>query len=196
MEKERIFEELKKTISPKRLKHTLGVLEVAKKLGEKYNISQEKIEIAVLMHDFFKEREFEELKEICSSYNYKELYGEKAEKEIIHGFAGAVYAIEKFKIYDINILNAIKYHTVGRENMSLLEKIVYISDGIEPGREYPAVNRIREITFEDIDEGILYEIEEKIKYLEKNKREIHGNTLKMKEYFLTLKREKTVKKGG
>lgn len=182
MIREKLYLDLKSRVSKERFDHVMRVLEVGKKLGEKFNISKEKIEIAILLHDILKEAPLEELKEMCSTYNYKELNVDADINPIIHGFAAAVYAIEKYNVYDINILNAVKYHTIGRENMSLLERIVYISDGIESGRDYPEVEKIRALVWADLNLGILYEVEKKIKYLENKGNSLHPNAYIMREW--------------
>ena len=82
------------------------------------------------------------------------------------------------------ILSAIKYHTVGAENMTSVEKIVYIADAIEYGRNYPSVIKIREETFKNLDRGILMEIEHKEKYLESIGKKSHPNTDELKKELL------------
>ncbi len=181
-----LYLDLKSKVSENRYNHVIRVLETAKRIARKYKISQEKLEIAVLLHDILKEENVEKLKEMCKGYNYKELEDDNARNVIVHGFAAAVYAIEKYNIYDINILNAVKYHTIGREGMSLLEKIVYIADGIEPARNYPKVNEIRELVKNDIDEAMLYEIERKIMYLSTNNKEIHPNAYEIRDWLLKV----------
>ena len=174
---ENLYSDLKGKVSSTRYNHIMGVLSTAKEIGKKYNVSQEKIEIAVLLHDILKEQEIRKLRELCAGYNYVELEN-GAESEIIHGFAAAVYAIEKYNIYDVNILNAVKYHTIGRKDMSLLEKVIYIADGVEPGRTYPEVKKIRELLKNDLDRAIFHEIENKILYLLNNNKTIHPMDLK------------------
>lgn len=179
--------ELKNKISKKRYEHTLRVLEQGKILAKEYNISVNKVEIAVLLHDFCKEMKIFELFEICKKKNFSEIIGYENSNEILHGFAASVYGEEKFGIKDKDILNAVKYHTIGRENMSIMEKIVYLSDGIESGRSYPAVEEIRLLAKKDINDAIIYEIDRKIEYLIKKNVDIHINTLKMRNFLIREK---------
>ena len=72
-------------------------------------------------------------------------------KELWHAPVGAIIARNEFGIADEDILNAIRYHTTGRTNMSLLEKLLYVSDMIEPGRDFPGVDALRELAEESID---------------------------------------------
>ena len=183
------FNELKEIVkskmSLKRFTHTLGVVEMAEKLAKIYNADIEKCKIAALLHDICKEMDMEYIKNICKNNFMNELSEEDLENnEILHGFAGAYYVKTELGINDKEILNAIKYHTVGAKNMTLVEKIVYIADAIEYGRNYPSVVEIREETFKNLDKGILMEIEHKEKYLESIGKKSHPNTDKFKKEIL------------
>ena len=180
------FNELKEIVkskmSLKRFTHTLGVVEMSEKLAKIYNADIEKCKVAALLHDICKEMDMEYIKNICKNNFMNELSEEDLENnEILHGFAGAYYVKTELGINDKEILNAIKYHTVGAKNMTLVEKIVYIADAIEYGRNYPSVVEIREETFKNLDKGILMEIEHKEKYLESIGKKSHPNTYKFKK---------------
>ena len=183
------FNELKEIVkskmSLKRFTHTLGVVEMSEKLAKIYNANIEKCKVAALLHDICKEMNMEYIKNICKNNFINELSEEDLENnEILHGFAGAYYVKNELGINDKEILNAIKYHTVGAKDMTLLEKIVYIADAIEYGRNYPSVVEIREETFKNLDKGILMEIEHKEKYLESIGKKSHPNTYKFKKEIL------------
>ena len=183
------FKELKEIVkskmSLKRFTHTLGVVEMAEKLAKIYNADIEKCKVAALLHDICKEMDIEYIKNICKNNFMNELSEEDLENnEILHGFAGAYYVKNELEIDDKEILSAIKYHTVGTKNMTLVEKIVYIADAIEYGRNYPSVVEIREETFKNLDKGILMEIEHKEKYLKSIRKKSHPNTDKFKKEIL------------
>ena len=183
------FNELKEIVkskmSLKRFTHTLGVVEMSEKLAKIYNADIEKCKVAALLHDICKEMDMEYIKNICKNNFMNELSEEDLENnEILHGFAGAYYVKNELGINDKEILNAIKYHTVGAKDMTLLEKIVYIADAIEYGRNYPSVVEIREETFKNLDKGILMEIEHKEKYLKSIGKKSHPNTDKFKKEIL------------
>ena len=183
------FNELKEIVkskmSLKRFTHTLGVVEMSEKLAKIYNANIQKCKVAALLHDICKEMDMEYIKNICKNKFINELSEEDLENnEILHGFAGAYYVKNELGINDKEILNAIKYHTVGAKDMTLLEKIVYIADAIEYGRNYPSVVEIREETFKNLDKGILMEIEHKEKYLESIGKKSHPNTYKFKKEIL------------
>ena len=183
------FNELKEIVkskmSLKRFTHTLGVVEISEKLAKIYNANIEKCKVAALLHDICKEMNMEYIKNICKNNFINELSEEDLENnEILHGFAGAYYVKNELGINDKEILNAIKYHTVGAKDMTLLEKIVYIADAIEYGRNYPSVVEIREETFKNLDKGILMEIEHKEEYLESIGKKSHPNTDELKKEIL------------
>ena len=183
------FNELKEIVkskmSLKRFTHTLGVVEMSEKLAKIYNADIKKCKVAALLHDICKEMDMEYIKNICKNNFMNELSEEDLENnEILHGFAGAYYVKTELGINDKEILNAIKYHTVGAKNMTLVEKIVYIADAIEYGRNSPSVVEIREETFKNLDKGILMEIEHKEKYLESIGKKSHPNTYKFKKEIL------------
>ena len=183
------FKELKEIVkskmSLKRFTHTLGVVEMSEKLAKIYNADIEKCKVAALLHDICKEMDMEYIKNICKNNFTNELSKEDLENnEILHGFAGAYYVKNELGVDDRDILSAIKYHTVGAKNMSIVAKIVYIADAIEYGRNYPSVVKIREETFKNLDIGILMEIEHKEKYLESIGKKSHPNTNEFKKELL------------
>lgn len=178
---EKLKEIVKSKMSLKRFTHTLGVVDMSIKLAKIYDADIEKCKIAALLHDICKEMDINYIKEICKNNFMNELSDEGLDNdEILHGFAGAYYVKKELKIDDEEILNAIKYHTVGSEKMSLVEKIVYIADAIEYGRSYPAVEELRINTFKDLNKGILCEIEHKEKFLKSIGKKSHPNTDKFK----------------
>lgn len=170
----------------KRYIHTLGVEKVCVELAKKYGCDEEKVRMAALLHDYLKKENVETLKKICK--DMPEVKGYDNLPEILHGLAASVVVKDEFGIKDEDILNSIKYHTIGRENMSLLEKIIYIGDAIEEGRDYPNVEEIRKKTFENIDEGIIFEVSKKLEYLKKNGGIIHKNTSEMLKDLISKKK--------
>lgn len=177
---------VKEKLSEKRFKHVLGVEEMCVKLAEKYGADIRKARIAALLHDYMKETNIEILKEMCK--DVPEVKGYETLFEILHGFAGAMAAEKEFGIENEDILNAIKYHTIGRENMTVLEKIVYIGDAVEMGRNYPCVNEIRDEVMKDLDLGIIMEVNRKIDYLKEKGGIIHIDTIKMRDSIIKAKR--------
>lgn len=175
---------LKKNLKLNRYNHTLGVVEIAKKLAEINNISIEKAEIAALAHDVAKNLSLEKMKEIIYENNIDLTSCEKENSNLWHSIIAPIEAKEKLKIKDEEILDAVRWHTTGKENMSILTKIIYISDMIEPGRNFPGVEKIRETTFENLDKGVLLGLTESLKDLLNRNLIIDLNTIKARNYFL------------
>ncbi|WP_432204847.1 bis(5'-nucleosyl)-tetraphosphatase (symmetrical) YqeK [Cetobacterium somerae] len=179
--------ELSSILSKKRYEHSIRVLETAIELAKIYNIDLEKVAIAAILHDFAKEFKRDELVSISKIFFKEETEDYLDNIEILHSYAGTYIAKNKFNINDSDILNAIKYHTTGRKNMSLIEKIVYIADAIEPKRDYPHVKKIRELAFKNLDKAILVEVNNKIEYLVNENLVIHINSIEMRNWLLKNK---------
>lgn len=130
------------------------------------------------MHDCGKEVEPEDAAGIL-----KERYGITADAmslkmpRLLHGPLGACMAQSEFDIYDPEVLDAIRYHTTGKANMSLLSKIVYIADYIEPGRDFEGVDQLRELTCRDMDAAIIQGIDFTICDLVEQGKTIHPDTV-------------------
>ncbi|MCL1935632.1 MAG: nicotinate-nucleotide adenylyltransferase [Defluviitaleaceae bacterium] len=153
---ENVKNHLKKILSKKRYEHVLGVCDCAISLAKNYKISEIKAYIAAILHDYAKEYTEEEIKTACFKYDYKPDYFVRENIGLYHGPLAAKIANKDFGIQDKDILNAICYHTTARENMSLLEKIIYVADTIEINRGVnEELNEIRKLAYENIDKAIL-----------------------------------------
>ena len=175
---EEIKAELRKILSEKRYVHSLGVADEAKKLAAKYGVDENRAYIAGLVHDCAKEVPPQDMEGIL-----KKKYGvsvdsmSKLTPKILHGVLGACEAQSKFGIYDPEILDAVKYHTTGKGNMSMLAKIIYIADYIEPNRDFDGVRELRSLAYRDIDEAIIKGIDYTIKDLIKRGLLLHPDTI-------------------
>lgn len=178
------LKELEKDIGEYRLKHSLGVMEEAGKLCEKYGCDISKGKIAGLFHD-------------CGKFNSKKKAYEYIEKnnitidseflknyQLLHPELGYIIGKNKYKIDDEEILSAIRYHTTLRENPSLLDKIIYIADAIEPNRDFDGVEELRELAYKDLDKAVLYSLERTILDLIKKEKYIGIRSLKARNYLL------------
>ncbi len=177
-------EQIIKDIGKKRYSHSLNVMEMALKLSEIYNADNEKVKIAAKFHDCGKIRDKTKLLEMAGEFDIILDQCMEHNIELIHGPLGAKIAKERYKIRDKEVLNAIKYHTTARENMTLLDKIIYISDYIEPGRKFPGVEEVRELAFKDIDKSIIMAMDKTINFLIDNKNLIHTETIKARNYLI------------
>ena len=176
---------LQNNLIEKRYNHTLGVVKTALELAEIYNVNKEKAEIAALAHDCAKNISYDELKEICEKGNIIFTEDDLNSKPIWHAYAAVVIAKEEFNINDEEILNAIKYHTTGRKNMTVLEKIIYLADYIEPGRTFEKIQEVRELTYDkNIDEALIKAINNTIEFLISKRSIIHKSTIEARNYLI------------
>lgn len=174
---------LHSVLTPKRYKHTQGVAQESIQLAKRYGADSDKAYIAGLLHDCAKCFTDEEKLVLCDKYNLVLDDILKSQPDLTHSFLGAKIAQEEYGIQDSEILDAIAYHTTGRPNMSLLEKIVFIADYIEPNREYfEGLDKVRELAYKDIDKAIIYSLESTINYNKNKKRIIHPLSIAALDY--------------
>ena len=150
----------------KRFEHTLGVEYTAAALAMRYDCDVRKAQIAGLLHDCAKCLTDEKRLSICRKHKIPITTVEKKNPFLLHAKVGAYLARNKYGIKNQDILNAICNHTTGRQNMSTLEKIVFIADYIEPGRTHaPNLAEIRKLAFVDLDKAVLRILEDTLDYL-------------------------------
>ena len=175
---------IKGNLAKKRYIHVLGVADIAKKLAKLNGISEEKAEIAGLAHDIAKNLSEAKMKEIIKENKIILSAVEENNKNLWHGIIGPIEAKNKFEIDDEEILDAIRWHTTGKENMSILTKIIYIADMIEPSRKFEGVDNIRKVTFEDLDMGVYCGLTRSIEFLLIKNLIIDENSMRARNYFL------------
>ena len=150
---EELYEDVKKILSEKRFKHTEGVVKRAVEYAKIYNIDIETVKLAAVAHDIAKEfSEEENIKYICE-YKIELDDIEKLNHNLLHAKIGAAICKNKYGFTE-DMVNSIKFHTTGRENMSTLEKIIYLADATEENRKYCPAHYIETIK-EDIDKGMV-----------------------------------------
>lgn len=165
---------IKKTLSKKRYLHTMGVYKEALNLCRLYGADENKAAIAALLHDCAKDMSADEKIKACKKYEIRCSGILKKQIDLTHPLIGAKIAEDIFGIKDRDILHAIKYHTTGRRNMSLLEKIIYVADCIEPGREeHENLIKMREAAYESIDKALIIGLKSTIAYNEKRNVPLH-----------------------
>ena len=127
---------LKESLSEERYNHTLGTADCALKLAKKYGLDEKKAYLAGLLHDCAKCKSNDELLKIIKQELKNIDEGELQNYKTLHAPVGEYFARTMYNIDDSEILNAIRYHTIGRVNMSLFEKIIFLADKIEENRNY------------------------------------------------------------
>lgn len=176
---EEIKEKLKRTLSKRRYIHSLGVADEAKRLAVLYGADKDKAYISGLLHDCAKE--IEEPIKRCRDLGVELDDMTLKNKGLIHGPLGAEIARLDFGIDDGEILGAIRWHTIGKAGMTLLEKIIYIADMTEKNRDFDGVEELRKAVSSDLDKAILASISQHLKVLEERGAEIHPNTILLRD---------------
>ena len=188
-----LYEQMEKTLKRHRYIHSVGVAGTAACLAMKYGEDVYKAQIAGILHDCAKTYDDSELVKLCRKNGIEVSTFEEEHGFLLHAKYGAFLAAEKYGIRDTGILNAIKWHTTGHEDMSLLEKIVFISDYIEPTRsKAPNLSSIRDKAFNgaDINEALVMIMGDTIHYLKNTSESIDTTTMDAYRYY-----KKCVKKG-
>ena len=175
---------LKSNLKENRYIHTLGVADTAKKLAKLNGISEEKAETAGLAHDVAKNLSKDKIKEMMQENNIVLSEVEENNPNLWHSIVGPIEAKNKLGIEDEEILDAIRWHTTGKINMSILTKIIYIADMIEPERDFEGIDSLRKITFRNLDEGVYYGLNSSIEILLERNLLIDENTIRARNYFL------------
>lgn len=151
--------ELKELLSArlgkKRYTHSLNVADESKKLAKKWGYDADKAYLAGLLHDVCKEAPKAEQKSMVLKSEMNVSDTEICTEALWHAVAGAWYLQHILVMTDMNLLNAVRYHTIGREGMSLLEKIVYVADLISADRTYKDVAKVRKLAYSDLDKAVL-----------------------------------------
>jgi predicted HD superfamily hydrolase involved in NAD metabolism len=175
MEREDALKLVKQQLTDHRYQHTLGVMETAVALAKQYGGDEQKAELAAIFHDYAKFRPKEEMKEIIISQGFSEdlLH---FNSELWHAPVGTYLVEKEAGINDPEVLDAIRYHTSGRPGMTLLEKIIYLADYIEPGRHFPGVEEVREEAKSNLDQALIMAIKNTMIFLMKKNQTVYPDT--------------------
>ena len=178
---------LKGELDKERYDHTIGVMHTAGCMAMRYGADLDAALTAGLLHDCAKCIPNDKKIEMCNKYHINISAAELSNPGLLHAKLGAYIAWKKYQIEDEEILHAIASHTTGRPAMTLLEKIIYIADFIEPGRsEAPNLPAVRELAFVDIDKCLYKILEDSLAYLEKKGVAIDPMTEKTFLYYKEL----------
>jgi predicted HD superfamily hydrolase involved in NAD metabolism len=172
MEREEALNIVKEQLTDHRYQHTLGVMETAIALAEQYGADVKKAEIAAIFHDYAKFRPKDEMRQIILTQKFpQDLLHYHA--ELWHAPAGAYLVEMEAGINDREVLDAIRYHTSGRPGMTLLEKIIYLADYIEPGRHFPGVDEVRALAKENLNSALIQAVKNTILFLMKKNQPVY-----------------------
>lgn len=180
-----IKKELEHDLDSKRYEHTLGVAYTAACLAMRYGYDMEKAYITGLLHDCAKCMSNKDKLEYCEKYDIPVTKVEHENPSLLHAKVGAEMSRRKYDIKDSEIYQAIMYHTTGHPQMTLLDKIIYISDYMEPHRdEAPNLDSVRKQAFIDINATLLTILKDSVTYLEKSDKTVDPMTMQTYLYYV------------
>ena len=186
-----LIRELEAELGYGRFVHTLDVACTASNLAMRHGADLSKAELAGLLHDCAKCMNLGKMLKMCARADVQLSEIEKQSAALLHSKAGAVLAADKYGVSDEDILNSIRYHTTGRPGMSLLEKIIFVSDYIEPGRDTaPNLPLVRKLAYENMDDCVLQILEDTLSYLKTTDSEVDPMTQKTFEYYRKFVKER------
>lgn len=159
-----------------RFQHCVRVSETARKLAELNNYDPDKAALAGFVHDYAKQVPIEEYIKVIKTKNFDQdlLNWSRA---IWHGIVGTYFIQHDLRIDDPEIIQAVNRHTTADVEMTTLDKIVYLADYIEPGRDFPGVEEARKITYKNLDAGVGYQLAHTLEYLIEHRSKIYPRTL-------------------
>jgi predicted HD superfamily hydrolase involved in NAD metabolism len=177
---------LRELLPEKRFNHSLGVQEEAVRLAKHWGADIDKASLAGLTHDCCKNLTVEEGRALAKQYNLTLDEITMNTKGLLHAPLGAEYAKREFGIDDNEVLDAIRSHTTGRSDMTLLEKIIYIADYIEPTRKnFTWLEPMRALAYKNLDKAVLYGLNIAITYIIDKNEPLNLITLEARNYYLT-----------
>lgn len=163
-------------LKAKRIPHVLGTEKTAAALAEKYGADTRKARVAALLHDSTKRLSLDEQLALCEYYHIELDAMERTTLKLLHAKTGAALARSVFGVDD-EIYNAILWHTTGKPSMTLLEKVIYLADFIEPSRDFDGVDALRSVVWEDLDKGLAMGLSMTVEEMTGMGAPIHRNTL-------------------
>ena len=176
-------EKLKTLLSDHRYTHSLGVEETAIKMAEVFGVDKEKTQIAALLHDCAKQIPHKEQLSMCKEFNIPLDEIKEQQLGLLHAELGAYLAEHEFGVTDTEILDAIRYHTLGRKDMTDMEKILYLADIIEPNRqEFDGLSELRKVCFLDLDLALLRGLALSISHINRTGCLLHPQTIEAEKY--------------
>lgn len=183
-----IINKLKEALDGERFAHSLRVERSAVALARKHGVSVKKASLAALLHDCARKFKREQLIREAVKAGIKVDALSRFEPKLLHAELGARMAGKEFGIKDKEVLSAIRKHTVGSPAMTRLEKILYLADHIEEGRDFRGVKKIRRTAFQDMDRAVAESATKMLKYLLDQGLPAHPGTVYTRNYYLTNKK--------
>jgi predicted HD superfamily hydrolase involved in NAD metabolism len=186
MDQSAMLQKVKKRLPENRYNHVLGVLGTAVELAKRFNVPEEKAQVAAILHDVAKFSDRQWMQSVIISQKMDPLLLDY-HAELWHAPVGAYVASYEFGVSDEDVLNAIRYHTTGRAGMSDLEKIIYVADMVEPNRKFTGVDELRQLKEQGLDVMMEACIKHSIEFLVSKNQPVFPDSLKCCEYFTKQK---------
>lgn len=168
-------------IRAKRIAHVQGTEEAAARLARRWGADEEKARRSAILHDCTKYLTMEEQLQLCAKYGIVLDDLERQAVKLLHAKTGACVARDVYGVSD-DMYSAIFWHTTARADMTLLEKILYIADYMEPTRDFPGVERLRKLAYEDLDAAVCLGCEMSIEEMHQRGLPVHPNTVKARDW--------------
>lgn len=177
MEIAAIRKQLREMTDDVRYNHTLGVMDCARELAGIYGVDPRQTEVAALLHDCARCLSSRDLLAIAEKQGLLVDELERTVPELLHGKVGAFFARTRFDVGDRAVLRAVELHTLGAREMTQLDKVIFIADMIEPGRDFPGVGELREAARSDLDLALLKCFDSTISYVIEQQQYIHPQSI-------------------
>ena len=177
------IEEIKKLLKEKldeyRYIHSEGVAEAAKALAKRYGEDEERAYLAGLVHDITKNTPKDEQLQIIKNGGIILNSEEMNNPKLWHAISGSAYIRKELHIDDEEIINAVRYHTTGKDSMTVFEKIIYIADFISAERTFDGVEYMRKLAFEDLDKAAMFATDFCIPDLVRKRQVLHIDSVRL-----------------
>lgn len=187
MNKDFIYDFADRLLTEERRKHTEGVEQTAEALAKHYGADPDKAKLAARLHDIYRRATDEEIDDFIRRGWLHPSY--RANSNLAHAKMAAATMQHELGISDPDLIHAVSFHTTGRQAMSLLEKILFVADAIEPSRSFPGVDDLRALAFRDLDQACILSLSRTIQRLQEKQKPIDRDTIEAYEYMKNKTKE-------
>ncbi|MEX0271148.1 bis(5'-nucleosyl)-tetraphosphatase (symmetrical) YqeK [Leptolyngbyaceae cyanobacterium UHCC 1019] len=192
LDRQQVLNWLGANVPEKRLNHILRVEETAIKLAQHYDLDWERAAQAGLLHDLAKYFKPKRLLELAKADGLELDPMDEINPHLLHADVGAIVARDEFGVCDIEVLAAIRNHTLGRAGMSLLSCVVFLADSIEPGRgDTIELNELRKLSHKNLYHAVLQTCEDSMRSLFANRSLVHPRVLQTRNWALQMAQQST-----
>jgi predicted HD superfamily hydrolase involved in NAD metabolism len=179
-----ILKKLKEVLGRSRYAHSLRVEKTALALARRFGVDQKKAGLAALLHDYARQFDRPGLLREAKKFKLRVDPVSRSEPKLLHAELSALMAKKDFGVKSKAVLEAIKKHTIGSPEMTDLEKIIYLADHIEEGRNFGGVGKVRRLAFKNMDQAIAVSTSNMLGFLLKKGLPVHPGTVSTRNYYL------------